>query len=202
MSTAPLFIAYAGTSMSPTLVEPELLELMPLGETPVRAGDVVLFFHSGKHVNLVHRVQRVTAAGFVTRGDSSAQADDGLCLPADIRGRVVAAWRGQRRRAVLGGRLGQLWAWSLAGQHLLLVVGVRLLSGPYHALARSGWLRSFVPAGLRPRVLAFQKEGIQQFRLVVGRRVVGEYDSARQSWRIQPPFLLFTDEASLPPKRL
>jgi hypothetical protein len=199
MPPAPFFAAYTGRSMNPTLVEPELLEIMPYGPAPVRAGDVVFFARPGDRAQMVHRVAHVKPGGLVTRGDNTAQVDDGLCPLAGVRGQVVAAWRGQRRRAIWGGRLGQLWAWSLQGQHRLLVVAVRLLSRPYHALARWGWLRPLVPAGLRPRVLVFQKEGASQFRLVVGRQVVGEYDSARQTWRIQPPFLLFTDEASLPP---
>src|SRR5512143_1944898 len=102
MPPAPIFAAYTGRSMNPTLVEPELLEVVPCSDTPVRPGDVILFTHTGTKAQIVHRVARVTSAGLVTRGDSSAQDDADLCQRAEVRGRVVAAWRGQRRRAVPG----------------------------------------------------------------------------------------------------
>jgi hypothetical protein len=199
MPPAAFFVAYAGRSMNPTLVEPELLEIAPYDGTPACAGDVIFFVHGNISTPVVHRVVRVTQAGLVTRGDNSAQDDDGVCPPAEVRGRVVAAWRGQQRRVIRGGRPGRLWAWSLRGRHLLLVLGVRLLSRPYHAIARAGLLRPLVPPALRPRVLVFQSSGIEQYRLVVGRYVVGAYDATRRAWRVQPPFLLFIDETALPP---
>ncbi len=199
MSPNSFFIAYSGLSMQPTLIEPELLEVMPYDGSFPRAGDVIFFTHANTGTPLVHRVVRVTSAGLITRGDNVFQDDEGACLPAAVRGRVVAAWRGQRRRVVWGGRVGKLWTWSLRGWHCLLVFGIRLLSKPYHALARTGMLRSWLPPPLRPRVLVFQNGNSQQFRLVIGRHVVGTYDTARRVWSIQPPYLLFVDEAALPP---
>jgi hypothetical protein len=200
MPPAPFFVAYKGRSMHPTLIEPELLEVVPYEGSLVRMGDVVFFVQAGGDAQIVHRVVRFTPQGLVTRGDNSSREDDRVCPLAEVRGRVVAAWRGQRQRVIYGGRLGRLWASTLYVLHLLLVAGVRLLSRPYHALARSGFLRPMVPTSLRPRVLAFQQEGALQYRLVMGRHTVGEYDLARQVWQIRPPYLLFTDEASLPPE--
>jgi len=201
MPPAPSFIAYTGRSMYPTLIEPELLEVVPYSSTPVHVGDVVFFVQAADAAQIVHRVVRLAPAGLVTRGDNSPGDDEGLCRFDDVRGQVVAAWRGQRRRAILGGRLGQWGAWSLRMRRMFLAAGGRLLTRPYHALARCGLLRPLVPAGLRPRVLSFQNEGLVRYRLVMGRLIVGEYDAARRAWRIQPPFLVFTDVAALPPKQ-
>ncbi len=98
--------AYAGSSMSPTLCEGDLLEIVPRGERPVRTGDVILFLPPGGDQPVVHRVVRLTSQGIRTRGDSGTADDPWLLQPADILGQVVAAWRGERRRKIRGQRVG------------------------------------------------------------------------------------------------
>ncbi len=42
---AMFFAAYVGSSMNPTLREPEIMEIRPYDGRPLRIGDVVFFCH-------------------------------------------------------------------------------------------------------------------------------------------------------------
>ena len=56
----------------------------------------------------MHRVVRVTPAGIATLGDNNTKEDAMLLPPESIKGQVVAAWRGQKRRKIAGGLQGRL----------------------------------------------------------------------------------------------
>ena len=96
------FAAYAGPSMNPTLREPEIMEIMPYAGRPLRVGDVAFFLSPEADQPVVHRIVRVTPAGISTRGDNNTRADTFLLQSKDIKGQVVAAWRGQKRRNIAG----------------------------------------------------------------------------------------------------
>ena len=106
---AMFFAAYVGPSMNPTLREPEMMEIVPYDNRPLRVGDVVFFLSPQKNQPVVHRIARLTTAGISTRGDNNTQEDTFLLQPKDIKGQVVAVWRGQKRREIAGGLQGR---WS------------------------------------------------------------------------------------------
>ena len=188
--------AYVGPSMNPTLREPEMMEIVPYGDTPFRVGDVVFFMPPRGDQRVVHRIVRLTPAGIATLGDNNTLEDAALLRPEDIVGRVVAAWRGQSQREIAGGLRGRVeghWAhWRR-----LLENGASVFHPLYAALARLGWIARLLPPRFRPRVVVFQAQGQGQFRLLLGRHVVGRYDDERLQWRIRRPFRLLVDERAL-----
>jgi len=197
-SGAAFFAAYVGPSMNPTLREPEMMEIVPWGGRPLRAGDVVLFLPPGSDRPVVHRVARVTAAGISTRGDNNALEDPVLLRPEDIRGRVVAAWRGRKRREIAGGFRGR-WNGRWLRVRRLMDRGVSPLLHPlYRSLSLRGRVARCLPASFRPRVVVFQDQGKDRFRLLLGKRVIGRYEERERLWRIQRPFRLLVDERTLP----
>lgn len=193
-----LHVVYTGPSMNPTLAEPDLLEVRPYGTRPVRRGDVIYFSPPEGEQEVVHRVVRLNAAGVRTRGDNNS-ADDRYLLPMDdIIGQVVAAQRGSRRRRIAGGQRG-VWVARTARLWRVANRGVsRLLRGAYQALSTSGVFRRLLPVGLRPRVFVFQTRQRPILKLLMGGRVIGQYDTRQDQWRIRRPFRLFVDEAALP----
>jgi hypothetical protein len=195
---SPVFVAYKGPSMNPTLREPEVMEIVPYGDRPAKPGDVILFVRQGSDQPVVHRVTRRTADGIGTRGDNNLHDDGYVLQPSEISGRVVAAWRGERRRKIAGGRTG-CWVrrWLRWRQGMDLSIS-RLLHPLYYALARWGIVRRLAPASLRPRVVAFRRGRRSRLQLLFGRRTVGWYDVDGQRWRIQRPYRLLVDEPSLP----
>ena len=196
-----LLFTYRGHSMRPLFDERDILEVQAYGERSVAAGDVVLFESPGGGRWVVHRVTQVTPQGIHTRGDNNAAEDDWLLAPGQLYGRVVAAWRGDRRRPIAGGRAGRWLARLLQRWRVLrgTLVRVARLGRPlYRTLAEWGWLARRLPECCRPRLVAFQAPDGAQLRLLLGRRVVGHYDRERRRWLIRRLFRLLVDEASLP----
>jgi hypothetical protein len=195
---APLFFAHRGSSMNPTLHESDLLEIMPYGSSVMRVGDVIVLAPPDADHRVVHRVVRVTPEGVCTRGDNNA-GEDGWCLgPERVIGRAVAAWRGRRRRRIFGGWIGRLWGYAVRGRRVLGRAVSTLLRPVYHGLARSGIVRRLVPSSLKPCVVAFGAGEQQRLRLLLGRRIVGEYVPGWHKWRFRRLFRLLVDEAALP----
>jgi len=200
LAVAPgaVLFGFRGNSMYPLLDERDILEVVPYAGQPVAMGDVILFEPPGRAGWTVHRVTQVTPQGIRTRGDNNTTEDEWSLSAADLRGRVVAAWRGARRRPIAGGRAGQLIA-VLLHARLALDRGLARLGRPlYRMLAGRGWLARCLPPGWRPRPVAFQAPEGTRLRLVLGRRVVGQYDPERRRWLIRRPYRLLVDETSLP----
>ena len=190
------YAAYAGPSMNPTLREPEVIEVMPYAGRPFRVGDVALFLAPGTDRPVVHRIARVTPAGISTFGDNNTQADALLLQPKSIQGRVVAAWRGQKRRKIAGGLHGRLTR-RWAGARRVLDRAVSPLLHPfYQALSHWGGIARALPTPLRPRVVVFHAGGRDRLRLLLGRRVIGRHDGQGQ-WQIDRPFELLVERRSL-----
>jgi SynChlorMet cassette protein ScmC len=192
------FAAYVGPSMNPTLREPEIMEIMPYASRPLRVGDVVFFVPSEADQPIVHRIIRVTPAGISTLGDNNTQEDTFLLQPKNIKGQVVAAWRGQRRRKIAGGLPGRLTSRWLRWRRVLDRGASPLLHPIYQALSRWKLITWALPASLQPRVVVFHAQGRDQFWLLLGQRVIGRYDDQRRRWQIQRPFQLFVDGRVLP----
>jgi hypothetical protein len=192
------FASYVGPSMNPTLREPEIMEIVPYGSTPLRVGDVVFFLPAEAEHLVVHRIIRVTPAGISTLGDNNTQEDILLLQPKSIRGQVVAAWRGQKRRKIAGGYQGRLTSRWLHWRRILDHGLSHLLHPLYQVLSHRGLIAWVLPASFRPRVVVFHAQDRDQFQLLLGQRIIGRYDEQRQLWQIQRPFRLFVDERALP----
>ena len=198
VSGAKFFAAYVGSSMNPTLREPEIMEIMPYDSRSVRVGDVAFFLPPEADQPVVHRIIRVTPAGISTLGDNNSQEDAFLLQPENIKGQVMAAWRGQKRRKIAGGLQGRLTGRRLRWRLLLRRGASPLMVPLYQALSRWGVIAWLLPASFRPRVVVFHSQGRDQFQLLLGQRIIGRYDDQRHQWQIQRPFHLFVDGRALP----
>jgi hypothetical protein len=191
------FAAYVGPSMNPTLREPEIMEVVPYDSRHLRVGDVVFFLPPQDAQLVVHRVARVTPAGIFTLGDNNSQEDTFLLQPKDIKGQVVAAWRGQKRREIPGGLQGQLTSRWLRWRRIPGNGVSHLLRPLYYAMSRCGLIARLLPAPFQPRVVVIRTRGHDQFRLQLGQHIIGRYDDHKRQWQIQRPFRLFIDERVL-----
>ena len=194
---AMFFAAYVGPSMNPTLCEPEIMEVLPYGSRPLRVGDVAFFLPPEAVQPVVHRIIRMTPAGISTLGDNNTRVDTSLLQPEDIKGQVVAAWCGQKRRKIAGGLHGRLTSRWLRWRRVLDRGVSHLLHPLYYILSRCGLIARLLPAPFRPRVVVFQTQGQDHFRLLLGQHIIGRYDDQKRQWQIQRPFRLFVDERVL-----
>jgi SynChlorMet cassette protein ScmC len=104
-------MAFDGPSMRPTLAFGDLLETESVRR--VQPGDVVVFRSQAAGGWVVHRVRACTPAGLITRGDDNSEDDERLVADCEVAARVVAAWRGDRRRQVRGGPAGRALAFRV-----------------------------------------------------------------------------------------
>jgi len=192
------FAAYIGPSMNPTLREPEMMEVRPYDHRPPRVGDVIYFLPPDTDQPVVHRIIRVTAKGVSTRGDNNAREDAFLILPQNIKGQVVAAWRGQSQRKIAGGLQGRLTSRWFRWRRILDRGVSPLLHPAYQSLSHWGLIARLLPPAFRPRVVVFHSQGHDQFQLLLGKRVIGRCNEPGQRWYIQRPFHLLVDGKALP----
>jgi hypothetical protein len=190
--------AHTGRSMNPTLDETDLLEVVPAGDTPPVPGDVLLFRPAGWKEDVVHRATSVSAGGIRSRGDNCDERDPWILQAEDVSGRVVAAWRGRKRRSVAGGRRGLLTAALARVRRALRRAFFLPLRGFYLACSRGAPAAFLLPPGFRPKVVHFRTGGRALERVLIGRRVVGLYDEKRGQWHIRRPWRLFVDCDALP----
>jgi len=192
------FCAHIGASMHPTLHASDLLEVVPFRNKSLSLGDVILFQPPGKTQLVVHRICGTSENGISTRGDNNPLADQWETPQDRIVGRVVAAWRGEKRRVISGGRSGHLFAsWIKFWRSVDRILSPRL-HGLYHALSNTGWFQKILPLRLKPRVVGFRAVEVDEYRIIMGRWVIGHYDYQNRKWYIQRPFRLFIDQHNLP----
>jgi signal peptidase I len=192
------YVMYTGPSMNPTCRDPDLLEVIPYGDRPVRRGDIIYFRPPGSSYSVVHRVIRVTSGGICTRGDNNTENDPYLVQPSDIDGKVVSAWRGRRLRRIAGGWRGYFIQYWIRLRRIIYKMIAKVLKKLYKRIAKTGIFRHLLVPGHRPHVVAFETKHQTYFKLMMGRRVVGRCDRRQGTWRIRFPFHLFVDETALP----
>jgi signal peptidase I len=103
----------SGWSMHPTIRDGEIITVAPLGQSPIRAGDVVLYRRG--RATIAHRVIHVRPAAsgsveFVLRGDSADFCDRPIALD-HVLGCVHAIERAGRTRPL--GLLSRTWCRAL-----------------------------------------------------------------------------------------
>jgi signal peptidase I len=211
-----LRVVCTGTSMNPTLDEPDLLEVKPYGKALVRPGDVVCFKSPESNTasplaepgkTIVHRVVSVgrpeTGDGrpkesIRTRGDNNPTDDPWALQTGDIAGRVTTAQRGARRRAIHGG-----WRGLVVLRGVRMGRAIRRYAGLlphtlYDFIAGLGPFDRLLPRNHRPRPVLFSSRYRMFVKLLMGRQTVGHYDYRLKQWQIRRPFRLFVDEQALP----
>ena len=191
------YCVHVGVSMNPTLRTSDILEIVPYHNTPSRVGDIILFLPKEKSTPVVHRIFHIDSEAIRTIGDNNACADNWVLQPSDVLGHVVAAWRGQKRRAIAGGKTGTL---IYSFSRIKRIVDRNLssaLSPIYHFLSHRGIIQSLLPNRFKPRIITFQINSKKQLKLMLNFRQVGYYDRQQRKWHIRRPFRLFVDEYSL-----
>ncbi len=189
---------YTGTSMNPVLKPGDRLQVIPCDEQEIRRGDVVVFIPPGGDSKIVHRVTSVNSDGIMTRGDNCNHEDGWVLSPEHILGQVVSLQRGNRRRRIIKGPLGQFYAAAVRAIHAIDSGVSQMLRPAYHWLVRNDVFRRYLPDQIKPRVISFDRAAGTELQLLMGRRVIGRCLPGKTRWHIRRPFRLFVDEEALP----
>ena len=192
------YCTHVGNSMNPALLTSDILEIIRYENMSLNVGDVIYFLPSGKDSPVVHRISRINQDyGIHTRGDKNTKNDPWLLQPEDVVGRVVAAWRGQKRHAIAGGKTGIL-IYSFSRIKRIVDQNLSSTLGPlYHFLSHQDIIQTLLPNRFKPRIVSFQINGKKQLKLMMNCRQVGYYDTKQKRWHIRRPFRLFVDAYTL-----
>jgi len=193
-------IVASGTSMLPTLRQPELLEVIPYGvdQATPRVGDVICFFAPDKNYRVVHRVVSAGEKGVVTRGDNNQSDDPYTLTEQEIIGRVDFAWRHGERRRIPGRFRGAATHRTLQARKkmLRLIAPAVRAARPVATVTRS--LPRYFPHLMHQRVVLYSTRHRRILRVFFRGKSVGEFDARRGIWTIQYPYALFVDSGKLP----
>lgn len=191
------FNVYTGPSMNPTLVEPDLMEVEPYGETPPQIGDVVVFVSPENDSQVVHRIVEIMVDGIRTRGDNCSDVDDWVLQPKHIVGKVLSVSRGDTRRQLANGAAGAALAKKLHRRRRLRVAIRWMLHPLYRGLAWTG-IGRLLPATRRVQVVTSQSGGTMHARVMLDGREIGWYNHRRGTWEIRFPYLFLVNKPKLP----
>ena len=192
------FCGHSGRSMNPTLSHLDMLVVLPYGTKKIRAGDVILFrMKNGKYI--VHRVAEIISPREVlTKGDNNQDLDPWVVSQDHILGKVVAAWRGDRRRVVFGG-------WCGLGVSGALKIRIKLKK--YFAYCFKPIFRSvtisikspeFITKRFKLSVVWFHSSSRYPMHLRCGSRTIGRYDLHLGAWVVPLQFRLLVNYSQLP----
>jgi len=196
--TGPQPMIYKGPSMNPALKPGDQLWIKPYNGQKIQCGDVVVFISPGDGSRVVHRVVSLDPSGIRTQGDNNNRVDPWLLSHDEILGRVFSAERGNRRRRVFGGQIGQLLGVAIRAIKAIDVSVCSRFRPAYDRLAMAGVFRRWLPTKMKMKVLSFDRAEGVELHLLMGRRVIGRWLPGKSGWQIRRPFRLFVDEESLP----
>ena len=111
LQTAPpasSYVHYTGSSMYPTLKEPEFLIIETIDTHHLRPGDIIVFNSSHRKIPIIHRIIRIRDGRFITRGDNSSGPDPDPVNPDCIIGRAYGVLTHTGIRRIRNGRTGML----------------------------------------------------------------------------------------------
>ena len=191
-------ITYTGGSMKPILRDGDGLTVEPYGCGKRRVGDIVVFNDPENNQKIIHRIVSIRKEGIRTRGDHNASVDPWILEPGEIIGKVVFAWRGNRRIRVWNGLAGQIHALAFRAGRKMDGLVSSLLHPSYRWLSRKGLVRRLMGGNSRIRILSLQRpEGIE-FQLFFRNRPIGRRRPGAPNWEIKRPYRLLIDESTLP----
>ena len=160
-------------------------------------GDVISFFHSGRAINIVHRIVRVAEKGFVTQGDNCSYPDSWYVKPEMAPVLVTAVRRGAKTYKVHGGRIGTF----IHHRHLLRrSIRCHLYPKAHKLLSLIADTNSLSNLKLFDKKLEVKRyktgKEVEEF-LFMGKRKIG-YRLADKSFHIRVLWRLFIDPDSNP----
>jgi signal peptidase I len=192
-----IFLLHRGSSMRPTLVDSDLLEIHPYNGRSIDSGDIIAFQNDVGEDYVVHRVMKVDDNWICTRGDNNTLMDPWVIKPSSVLGRVQTAWRGQKRVRIIEGRAGLIWSQCLQRVRKLDRRITPWFHPIYRFLSKHGYFTGLVPKRYRPQIQRFQSKCGTGYKLIVRNCVVGWYDETFEVWRVKRPYRLFVGEERL-----
>jgi signal peptidase I len=191
-------ITYTGGSMNPILRDGDGLIVKPYGFGKRRVGDVVVFHHPEDDQIVIHRIVSVGKDTICTRGDHNTQLDPWILEPGEIIGKVVSAWRGNRKVRVINGLAGHIHTLAFRTCIKMDKLVSSFLHPSYRWLSRKRLVRRLMGGNSRIRILSLQRPHGVEYQLLFRNRPIGRRRPGSSTWEIKRPYRLLIDDSTLP----
>ena len=186
-----------GPSMNPTLKPGDGLDLYPYRDpAEIRVGDVIVYPHPSRTVDVVHRIIEIRTDGVIARGDNNNKIDPYTVRFEDIIGKVIAAKRKNRCVTIRGGKTG-FWIHKLMlSRKYFMLYGLGPLRVVSNIMAASGIFNVFHSV-FNLRIIHIKGDRQRQLILVSGNRAIGKQLTGSGEWQIRFPYKYFISKRRL-----
>jgi signal peptidase I len=188
----------SGPSMYPTLRGGDGFQLEKyIDSLDVHVGDIIVYPHPGKSIDVVHRIIKLRSDGVITRGDNNNKVDPYVVKYKDIVGKVNTVKRGRMTFYLAHGTKGYI---------IHRVMLLRKYSKPYifapfvllsKFLTRSKLLNFLHPL-IKTKVVYIKRDNKCEIILVCGKKQIGKRQEKTNEWEIRFPYKLFIKIKELP----
>ena len=190
-----------GPSMYPTLRPGDGLDLYNYKNTAeIRVGDVIVYPHPDKPVDVVHRIIKIKPEGVTTRGDNNNKIDPYVVGYDDIAGKVIAAKRKTRLIHIKAGKTGFRIHKIMLFRKYFMLYGLAPLRFVSNIIAESKILNIFNFL-FKTRVIYVKRNNQSAAILVAGKKAIGKQLVESGEWQIRFPYKYFIDTGRLDENR-
>ena len=186
-----------GPSMNPTLKPGDGLDLYTYTDpAEMRVGDVIVYPHPFRTIDVVHRIIEIRDDGVITRGDNNNKIDPYTVQFDDIIGKVIAAKRKNRLTPIKGGKTGFYIHKLMLFRKYFLLYGLMPLRFVSNIIAASGIFNVFHSV-FNVRIIHIKRDHQRQLILVSGNRAIGKQLAGTGEWQIRFPYKYFVSKRRL-----
>jgi len=180
-----------GPSMYPTLRPGDGLELYNYrNNAEIKIGDVIVYPHPDKPMDVVHRIIKIKPEGVITRGDNNNKIDPYVVKYSDIAGKVIAAKRRTRLIDIKAGKVGFCIHKIMLLRKYFVLYALAPLRFVSKILAESKILNIF-DFLFKTKVVYVKRNNQSVAILVAGKKAIGKYLVESGEWQIRFPYKYF-----------
>lgn len=193
-------IRYVGNSMSPWLLQNDILDWEPINERLPVPGDVIIFRDpANTGCLIIHRVvSKYPDGSYCTRGDNTLSNDGHPVMLSSIMGVVTGGIREERPLDVSMGFAGLMHHQYAQQRVKLLSIFEHFFTRPYRKISQKKVMCRIVPQRYRQRLVIVKTHEGYNLQVYLRKRLVGWKGEKDQDWTILPPYRLFIDWGNLP----
>jgi len=186
-----------GPSMKPTLKPGDGLDLYTYEDpAEIRVGDVIVYPHPSRTIDVVHRIIEIRRDGVITRGDNNNKIDPYTIRFDDIIGKVIGAKRKNRLAPIQGGKTGFCIHKLMLFRKYFIQYGLAPLRFVSNIIAASGIFNIFHSV-FNVRIIHIKRNHQSQLILVSGNRAIGKQLVGSGEWQIRFPYKYFVSKRRL-----
>ena len=183
--------------MNPTLKPGDGLDLYTYSDpAEICVGDVIVYPHPSRTVDVVHRIIEIRNAGVITRGDNNNKIDPYTVRFDDIIGKVIATKRKNRLIPVKSGKTGFCIHKLMLLRKYFILYGLAPLRFISNIIAASRIFNIFHSV-FNVRIIHIKRNHQRQLILVSGNRAIGKQLVESGEWQIRFPYKYFINKSWL-----